>query len=440
MENKDFIEDIKAKLKAAEEVPYREGAWEKFHSQQYGGEKSNVTSFKRYASIAAAVIAVVGVSLYLVTEQKSTSESTDYIANIDSKSINENPIKNIDEVNIIENKSIDNQLAKRNLSKNNSISTLGNSSIEREQLELASVDIANLEINRESVSILNTIQSALASAKPFIQTDLITPKNVKKLPTVEMLAHQTVNEKFAKSEADLQRDKKMSLGSKFQLGLYVSPSRTSENFNVGGGLMLTYALTNKLKLRTGTAYNSYTVGVVKDPSQTASTEMINMEQAYSSSNIAVSDKSIVRQEMILPNINAVMGKVDALEIPLEISYDLNKGFYTSAGVSYSAIINQQREAQYIDNVSLFALQDNPSLIPNALEKMNKVETKTVVSNQDNVNTNGFNGFANFSIGKKVDINKKMSMSLEPFVKVPLGQYRKSDLNYTNSGIRIITTF
>jgi len=139
-------------------------------------------------------------------------------------------------------------------------------------------------------------------------------------------------------------------------------------------------------------------------------------------------------------VNAVMGKVEALEIPLDITYNFNKGFYSSAGVSYSAIINQQREAQYIENAGIISLQDKASLIPGAAQSLNKAEVKTVKSVQDNVNPNGFNGFANFSIGKKVNINNKMSLSLEPFVKVPLGQFRKSDLDYTNSGIKIITTF
>ncbi|HLS38996.1 MAG TPA: hypothetical protein VK023_12080, partial [Sphingobacterium bovisgrunnientis] len=81
-----------------------------------------------------------------------------------------------------------------------------------------------------------------------------------------------------------------------------------------------------------------------------------------------------------------------------------------------------------------------SLIPNAAQSLNKTKVKTVKSLQDNVNPKGFSGFANFSLGKKVNMNRKMSLSVEPFVKVPLGQFRKSDLDYTNSGIRIITTF
>ncbi|WP_039054159.1 hypothetical protein [Sphingobacterium sp. T2] len=144
--------------------------------------------------------------------------------------------------------------------------------------------------------------------------------------------------------------------------------------------------------------------------------------------------------MLLPNINAVLGKVEAIEIPLEVTYSFNKNLYVSTGISYSSIINQERQAQYIDNGGVRSLQSSTSKIVSAANEVNKNTLKHVKSLEPNVNPKGYAGFVNFSVGKTVNINNKVSLSLEPYLKVPAGQMRKSDLDYTNTGIRIITSF
>jgi len=47
---------------------------------------------------------------------------------------------------------------------------------------------------------------------------------------------------------------------------------------------------------------------------------------------------------------------------------------------------------------------------------------------------------NFSIGKEMRVNKRMNLSVEPYVKLPVGSFKQADMNYTNGGIRIITNF
>ncbi|MCA5004915.1 hypothetical protein [Sphingobacterium bovistauri] len=441
MDNKDFIEDIKAKLKAADELPYREGAWERFGVQQGEGSNTKVLLFKRLASIAAVGIAVLGVSLYFYTAQNSSLPNQGTIVKVGKNSPSNSVIENKSENPFNSPDKFDETgWNGKTISKGTLIARQDQENIQLSTIDINSVHPSDIVIKNESSLIVANLKPVVSIVKPIIHTSQEHRLAAQVNPNIQTLAHQTVNDNYNNSEVKLNKSSKMSLGDKLQLGLYVSPSRTSEKFDIGAGFMVSYALTNKISLRTGTSYNSYTVGVVKDPMQMASAEVVDMQQSYNNSLIAVDQTSAFRQEMILPNINAVMGKVEALEIPLEISYALNKGFYTSAGVSYSVIINQQREAQYVENVGMMSLKDDASLIPSAVEGMNKVKTKTVQSNQDNVNPNGFNGFANFSIGKKVNIKNKMSMSLEPFVKIPLGEFRKSDLNYTNSGIRIITTF
>ena len=440
MSNRDIIEDIKAKLKESHDLPYREGAWERFAAQQGEKKRPAVIIFKRLASMAAMGLAVMGVSFYFYNLKNNSQPQFIELAQTASKKVTNNepsahaiphdPVEKLPEGSQLRNSPTLAYEAGVNLHRQDALESLAHVAYHTSEITPALTrDLYTLA----DVSIVNTLMQQLP-----IYT-LETPTNTIQAPSAMTLAHQATQNAVNTDVDNLKQSTRMSLGDKFQLGLYVSPHRTSDQFDVGAGFLVSYAVTKNISIRTGTSYNSYSVGVLKDPMETANAEMISASNAPNKENL-FADYSKLNTQMILPNINAVMGKVEALEIPLEVSYQLKKGFYTSAGVSYSAIINQEREAQYIDHGGVINLQENAALIPGAAQKVNKVETKTVKSLQNNVNPNGFSGFANFSMGKKVNVNNKMSLSVEPFVKVPIGQFRKSDLDYTNSGIRIITTF
>ena len=450
MNNKDLIEDIKAKLKDAQELPYREGAWEKFAGQQVRYKDRKVVLFRRVASIAAVGLAVLGVSLFVFNSQQldfhnetKLAQSNGNTVDNDSKVIAGNPlIENhlSSKSASIVGKDSHNPNINKNKSDKHTIRAVSLASIS--PVEDVNLDLALMQSEQASLSIgsLNSVEPKVLPIFHTTKEETSYPTLV--LPKVTTLASQTISARLSNITADqVGQSQKMALGEKFQLGLYISPNRTSDQFDVGAGFLVSYALTKKISLRTGTSYNSYAVGVMKNPMESASVERVNLESAYNNS-VVLGDKTNLynSQQIILPNINAVMGKIQAIEVPLDISYQFNKGFYSSAGVSYSAIVKQVREAQYLDNVGMLSLQDNESLIPAAAKSFNKVQVKTIKSLEQNVNPNGFSGFANFSIGKKVNVNNKFSLSLEPYVKVPLGQFRNSDLDYTNSGIRIITTF
>ena len=445
MNNKDLIEDIKAKLKASQELPYRDGAWERFAAQQGNAGNTHVISFKRLATIAAVGLSVLAVSLYIYRSQEND-------ITVDTQIAKSSPtISDRSSSNILENSRNGHTLTLESTTIALNDSDKGaNSSRLKSHSKLPYSSSVTIEGLDNELNVIQPTPTSLSIATlkkvepkilPILETtheESSYPELI--LPTVTTLASQAVNIGGTRNSAPINNENKMSLGDKFQLGLYVSPHRTADKFDVGAGFLVSYAINSKISLRTGTSYNSYSVGVIKDPMDMAYSEKISMENSYQNSPLAGELNFSNKQQMILPNVNAVMGKVEALEIPLDVTYNFNKGFYSSAGVSYSAIINQQREAQYIENVGVSSLQDKESLIPNAAQSLNKTKVKTVKSLQDNVNPKGFSGFANFSLGKKVNMNRKMSLSVEPFVKVPLGQFRKSDLDYTNSGIRIITTF
>ena len=82
-------------------------------------------------------------------------------------------------------------------------------------------------------------------------------------------------------------------------------------------------------------------------------------------------------------------------------------------------------------------------LPTTSKEMNDAVqpvTRKVKTDEENVNTNNFGGFVNFSIGKEMRVNKRLNLSVEPYVKLPVGSFKRADMNYTNGGIRIITNF
>ncbi|HMR18589.1 MAG TPA: hypothetical protein PKA53_04755, partial [Sphingobacterium sp.] len=67
------------------------------------------------------------------------------------------------------------------------------------------------------------------------------------------------------------RNTHIRLGKQFELGLFISPYATSNQMNVGGGLVVSYKLNKVLSIRTGASYNNYEIQMVKNPIEESST-------------------------------------------------------------------------------------------------------------------------------------------------------------------------
>lgn len=147
------------------------------------------------------------------------------------------------------------------------------------------------------------------------------------------------------------------------------------------------------------------------------------------------------QSRLNPNFTAVSGSVLTLDIPVEMKYAITRNLYTTAGVSMVSVLQQERLNHYVENINGNTFAGKNANGVGAAESNNiQAVNKTVKSNEQNVETNGFNGFINLSIGRKLPIKKTFSISVEPFYRLPLGQFKNSDVNYSNGGIKVITNF
>src|SRR5690606_7542837 len=258
--------------------------------------------------------------------------------------------------------------------------------------------------------------------------------------SVQSLAHVTQQVTAVDGKAPELRDRGFRFMDKFQLGIFVSPNSTNEQFNFGGGVLVNYQLSKNLSIRTGLAFNKYEASQMRDP--VTSPEM-QVRTNLNTSQMPTSDGAIqakVSNALILPNVNAITGNVQALEVPLDLKLNVAQGFYISSGITYAAILQQNRYAHYIENVNKDLFQDGLPENQGEVQQATQQISRSIKTEDENVRSNQFGGFANFSLGKEVKLNKGISLSVEPYVKLPVGSFQRADMNYTNGGIRIITNF
>jgi len=425
--NKELIDLIRERLKNVEELPYKEGAWEAYKAKY---EPTRKVRLLAPLWVAAAVAALAGFTFLF----HDWSDSTEPISVVDTRQENVKSVPMTDD------------------------EVTGKPLIIEETDRLASASVQNNEGGRKDVVTLDridiqTLELAPLGNIPVLTREIKTPdlmvfREDSKPAAVlawddDLIAGQQIDPNFAyQSEAARHLSpKKLRLTDRFELGAFVSPSTTDRSFDLGGGLVFAYRFNDKLAIRTGASFNQYEVGMLKSHVQEVGEEKKQEAAPIKNTDKVISKEasSLRTDNFFIPNLNAVTGKVQTLDIPLEIRYNVTKQFYATGGVSYAAVLSQERFDHYEESARILTYSSASDSEKPAQNTVTTVET-TVKSSDENINPNGFGGFVNFSIGKRTNIGKTMKVSVEPFVKLPVGQFRRADMNYTNGGIRIITSF
>lgn len=442
-ENKELIEHIKAQLKAFEETPYRQGAWESYKAAYETPVKTRRLGPVYWSAAAVLLLGFGGLFFYQQHTPALPVAGNDAVV---ATVAPEQPIdtapslipQNGESIAVgTENSGIVlPELAEVNTKAFNALSSMDFPPTERR----STVNLMPV-FGAQKSSSLHTDE---VKAKQYaVNSPILTHQDYEsgELTNVDLGAGFVM----AQQQADLQNykesnslaltPKKLKIVDKLELGAFLSPTGTTSKLDLGGGLILGYQLSKKVTLRTGAAFNQYEVGIL--PAQ------MNGKQGSPSfdspvTNGLMGDVPYRSANAAIPNINAVTGKVQTLDIPVEVQYKFDNKFYTSVGVSYAAVLSQERFNHYQEKAgaALFSSESE------AGKQTNEVRTvaKKVSSDVDNVETNGFGGFVNLSIGRKTNVTKGFKVSVEPFVKIPVGQFKRADMNYTNGGIKVITNF
>lgn len=451
---KDIVEQIVEKMKSMEELPYKEGAWENFQSRYGAAPVKRNKTFYWAASAAAILLLGIGTVMYW-PENTSNNIDNQITANQDPVVDNETGIQdNGGDQDVVSGQdesvigSQGNLIASQSdlntsVQGNGLIAQAGGEDVNAESRGYQDLGLisnySNDGIYPSGIQIPNALHSYNLSnkrAKIEMDNDL---RGFRENNVNSELAYQAQE---AKNGAEpLIKNRKFNFREKFDLGLFVSPNSTNERFNFGGGMLLAYNINKNVSVRTGLAYNRYDVSQMKDPVANSETPVVASKDALQKITAnGLTQNFASSNAIILPNVNAISGNVQALEVPLDVRVKSKSGFYASSGITYAAVFNQNRYAHYVENANteLFGngLPESEADVKTAVKQV----SRAIKTEDENVSRNGFGGFVNFSIGKEMKMNKNINLSVEPYFKMPVGSFKRADMNYTNGGIRIITNF
>jgi len=439
-ENKDIVEDFVSKLKGYE-MPYRAGAWEEF-AKKTAPVKPVVKTNWKYWSAAAAVLLISSAAYLFWPSAEQPDSSIAYnsqsapAAAQKQESSSDTASRPADEGRV-----------------SSDFDLFSQPEILAQLDDKASSKARNLSISAESSEMIDALAESVNSSRlrPMpAATDI--PLEVDRSNQVEHDAGSTTAtltqsiaakaeaksfKKFAQEQEIISVVKKNNAAAvkKWELGAYVAPSRSAEQFNMGGGLSLSYQLSDRVSVRSGLSVQNYDGGLMKTAP--------NMGQRASNSVVEGSDMIVHSPLAAKGNVKELTGvssQLVTIDIPVDIKYKFAGGLYATAGVAYSNIVSQNRQNHYINNIGTETFSQGfvaDSKVANAAVA---AKTSTETSREGLVENQNFGGFANFSLGKKMPVSKSFSLSVEPFVKVPIGSLRSTDMNYTNGGIRIVTSF
>ncbi|HOZ84885.1 MAG TPA: hypothetical protein PK191_05305 [Niabella sp.] len=441
--NDDFLQHIKTTLRNHEE-PYEEGAWEHFaKSQNSPVKKLGILAFWKWA--AAAAILVGGLFWFINQPQKPLVDHSATVATQEKENKNSSiPDKNFDLSNEF-NKNDETARLTDVINQTGGISLANDSHKKRNEVispsyikQLPQLNKNNMQLGDTQSNFVHSDKVGIQKPEPEKREEAIIAQNntiasnaqQEKIISKPDAGNPITQTTYAKTTAS-HKEK----NNRWQPGLYISPLMSDEGLNLGYGLSVSFAVNDKVKIRSGIAHTKVSAsrsfqdanGTLDAPGTFAESKT---EARATTNNIVNSQQTSVLQQ--------VNGSISGIDIPMELNYMLTKKWYATAGVSGLIVLDDNKNYTYLDSRNVkISVQTNKGTIKEdkSIQLSNSYETSQAqlpVSNE----ATPFLGFYNFSLGYKQKIFNKNEVSIEPFIKVPMSTNNQHNLNYTGTGIRL----
>ncbi|MFC3562509.1 hypothetical protein [Pedobacter jamesrossensis] len=431
--DKELIDQIKDNLLTHEEV-YTPGAWERFSVQQEKKKRGFI--YWPLWSAAAAIIIIAGSLFFLRNNDDSQTKivvnkaskaikkpTTTTEESVDKPVIKENETSSSDQLDINKPFALENSINEKTASIA-AIDENKNTTVNTSNTVVSLVDNSSSHnISNNQPTLLNTINSERIAQNPTSNNVVIALEKKKpiasKLTFEQILASDSYNNQLTKTEKSKKVDK-------WEPGVFVAPAMGNDNkVNMNYGFSLSYNVAKKLSISSGIAYTALSG---KNDISNASSGMMNASPAASQA-FSTNSKSL----------ESVDARVRGINIPLELKYSISDKLYTGIGVSALAILNNKQENNYIVS------QTQNSTVVNSMgyseQKMLLVTERVSETQQESVIApEKYLGFYNFSLGYKQKISPKKNIAVEPFLRVPMKNFSKDNLNLTNGGLRLKLDF
>jgi len=386
----DLVEHIKNELQDLE-FDYRPGAWEEFQKHQ-ANHRPPIT-WRGVIGKAALVMSILGVLMLIALQVKDDKQQ------ISKVKVKEQNYKHSAAVNH----------ARRPVyQKKNKRSS-----------ECSKIALIVADTRRQFVSWDSLSSTALKiSSATYINAKNISDFYVAK---VAFVFNEQKSIRPEVSFADfLEAEKEKNLGrepenpkpvGRWGIELAIGQARDSrQKGDWDLGTSVTYALDQKFSLTSGIYYNE--LGGKKD---------------------------IIPGGMIAAGTGKQLQSVETgmrgLELPLEIRYKISANLYTSVGLSAYAITSQQESMTYNEQkviTSTFVDQNGDSHMQTNL--INETSRETSVPDRR------YLGLYNVSLGYLQQLSPGNALLLEPYLKIPIKDSSKEELNLSQVGLRLKFSF
>jgi hypothetical protein len=407
MKNKEdrIIEEIRDSLMNYE-LPYEEGAWERFNKREQAKETTVIflegskgTSFvniRGIMAVAASLILLISiVSIYRAYNSENKLE----VATIDSANLVEGK----------ESSSFPLIIQKERLEEESKVLNMLNSK------RVVRLELHASNVNDEALKVVTAEEN---KGNLFLDSESVLEEKTHSNESANI--QQYNKEKEIKigipfgnpANPMLLSENNGSQGRNWKFGLELSSSFISEKMNYGGGVFMERKISEKFSLTSGLAYTK-----------------INAANETNPVGISASTRKV-----------GVESSMQALDIPLSIIYEVKDGFYASVGVSLLAVLNEDKAFQYETDIvsESFVKDPNTGLESAVYSTVTRQYTEPVdemeSTGKDNI------GYFNLSVGKKQSFYGNTQLLLEPFLKLPLVKQSDNEVKLMNAGLKIKVMF
>lgn len=423
---KELIDHIRNVL-ISEEFNYREGAWEKFAEQQ--NIKKPSIPWLRIWSAAAVLFLVVSSILY-------KSFTTQSVIEHGSKTVKNKPVHQNETAKVLHSdKAAGAKYTPKAVSEIKQVSVhgsgiehasgskyyvaeKGNSGQQKTEIK----DKFPVQSKESLAAVVMPDQASQLKQETFKSEEAV--KNQEAVKNHEIPKNQVPAQKLASAANQVSTVKKRTLadlppeplakttakegGWKFGLTM-AQGAGTETKISSGYGVAVGYQFSPKISLNSGVGYT-----------YTKAEKNIDAIGISNAGNGPASKQT----------------DFGGIDLPLEISYALNKKFYVSAGVSANVILNQKDIVSYVEN----AVQSSPYNISETgliAFRESSVVTKTEVPvPKDEINGRRYIGYYNFSFGYQQKLSEGNALTIEPFLKIPTQEFSNDKLKLNIIGVRL----
>lgn len=404
----ELIAHIRESLTAHEEA-YAPGAWERFEKKERKGR-----GLLWLASLgSAAAVLLIGFVLFYTSSKVQDTKTPQQAAIKTEQQIETRPSVPVTGIlpetgktitanlntPVSENTAVVAQRKNNNVINSPLIVTV------QQHLGIKSIDTHPPVVT--SVKETNPVDSGLIAKTP--------PKADKPRSFQEFLeAEVKSNPQLAQTKTPAKKN------DKWEMGVVVAPSiGNSKKLNMGYGVSMAYALSNKVSISSGISYSE--MGASKDLTRG---DGRTMDSPAEMSSLVTESKSL----------QSVDANLIGLDIPVEIKYYFTKKLYTNFGLSAFAVLSQKQNNNYLQGTL-----ENRTAEFAGQPGFNTVLTQKAVSEEvpsGEIRNNKYLGFYNISFGYKQKISDKRAFSVEPFMKLPMKEFTKENLYLIGTGVRL----